>query len=324
MAWRSAMHNSNHQPEELAALPRISVITPSYNQVDFIEETIQSVLTQRYPGLEYIIIDGGSTDGSVDIIRRYADRLHYWSSEKDNGQSHAINKGIKLATGDIIAFLNSDDVYLPGAFNAVSRIFRSDSDCVWVAGGWGLFGATPEVATEYRMPRPPVSPAAALYVDYDAAQPAHFWSRSFFERYGCFDESLRYGFDHEFIVRLLINGQHIKCIDTPLAGYRLHPASKTVAEGSHFLPEWTAIRERYKDRVDPRDMRKFKRLHERGQQLGRASNEYLNVLRLLESQGRLSAGKAFLRTLRNFPRSVFSRAAVGCGRRLLTGNARLG
>jgi glycosyltransferase involved in cell wall biosynthesis len=98
---------------------KLSIITPSFNQGRFLEETIMSVLNQGYEPLEYIVIDGGSTDESVSIIQRYEDKLAYWISEKDRGQVHAINKGIEHATGDLLAFINSDDVYLPGAFNAV-------------------------------------------------------------------------------------------------------------------------------------------------------------------------------------------------------------
>ena len=107
-------------------LPRISIITPTFNQAGFIEQTINSVLGQGYPNLEYIIIDGGSTDGTVDLIRKYETQLAYWVSEKDGGQSNAINKGLKFATGDIIAYINSDDYYLDGAFERVANAYRDN------------------------------------------------------------------------------------------------------------------------------------------------------------------------------------------------------
>src|SRR5215210_2994897 len=103
---------------------KLSIVTPSFNQGRFLEQTILSVLTQDHTDIEYIIIDGGSTDESVEVIRRYEDRLAYWVSEKDRGQAHAINKGLEKATGDVFAFINSDDTYLPGAFRAVVEYFH--------------------------------------------------------------------------------------------------------------------------------------------------------------------------------------------------------
>src|SRR5215468_10026487 len=112
--------------------PKLSIVTPSFNQGRFLEETIRSVLTQNYPNLEYIIIDGGSTDETVDVIRKYQDKVNYWVSEKDRGQVDAINKGIEKCTGDIFGFINSDDVYLPGTFSAVIEHFQANPKSEWV------------------------------------------------------------------------------------------------------------------------------------------------------------------------------------------------
>lgn len=115
-------------------LPTITVVTACYNMVDYLERTILSVLNQSYPKLEYIIVDGGSTDGSVDIIRKYADRLHWWVSEPDEGMYFAIQKGFEHSTGDIMAWLNADDVYHPGALHIVGRVFVDNPDVEWIQG----------------------------------------------------------------------------------------------------------------------------------------------------------------------------------------------
>src|SRR6185295_16519519 len=123
---------------------KLSIITPSFNQAQFIEETILSVLDQNYENLEYIVIDGGSTDNSVDIIKKYESRIAYWISEKDQGQAHALNKGLARATGDIVAYLNSDDLYLPEAFARVIEYFNQHPQCQWLCGDTVVFGEPPE------------------------------------------------------------------------------------------------------------------------------------------------------------------------------------
>lgn len=225
-------------------LPRITVITPSFNQGSFIEETILSVLNQKYPYLEYIVIDGGSKDDSVDIIRKYKNRLAYWVSEPDNGQASAINKGLERATGDIVAFLNSDDLYLPGALQVVAYKFAENPGIEWMSGQWIYFSGTgrPLELQDLIVPR---NVTQCLFENYQAAQPSHFWRRSLFEKYGVFDQKYRYCFDHEFYVRLLIAKVRCVKVEHPLSAYRLHPGSKSVAEFDGFAKEFSEIRRKY-------------------------------------------------------------------------------
>src|SRR5258706_15191827 len=118
----------------MVALPRITIVTPSYNQAQYVDATIRSVLEQGYPNLEYIVVDGASTDGSAEVIRRHADRLAWWVSEKDGGQSAALAKGFARATGDVLAWLNSDDLYLPGTLATVARVFPPEPDVGFIYG----------------------------------------------------------------------------------------------------------------------------------------------------------------------------------------------
>jgi glycosyltransferase involved in cell wall biosynthesis len=127
---------------------KITVITPSFNQAQYLEATIQSILAQDYEDLEYIIIDGGSTDGSVEIIKKYEQHLSYWVSEQDDGQSEALNKGLKLATGEVITWINSDDILQPGALHLVKKtFFECGQEVGLIYGGATLFNATTDLQT---------------------------------------------------------------------------------------------------------------------------------------------------------------------------------
>jgi glycosyltransferase involved in cell wall biosynthesis len=215
----------------------ISIITPSFNQAPFLEDAIRSVLEQAYPGTEYLVIDGGSTDGSPGIIQRYAARLAYWVSEPDRGQVHAINKGLARASGEVVAFLNSDDVYLPGALAAVSEHFEGRPHSEWLCGDTLFFGVGHR--TRYLQTRVPRSLGHLLCWEYKAPQPSMFWRR---RAVGVgFDERWKYCFDHEFYVRLFLQGIGCERLPIPLAGYRLHPASKTVSQAQAFDREFDEI-----------------------------------------------------------------------------------
>ncbi|MEW6303177.1 MAG: glycosyltransferase family 2 protein [Verrucomicrobiota bacterium] len=297
--------------------PRISIITPSFNQADYLEETILSVLNQRYPNLEYIIIDGGSSDGSAKIIEKYAPRLAHWVSERDQGQAHAINKGLRKATGGIVAYLNSDDVYLPGALSAVAAAFQKHPGRNWVAGGWILFGTGIEMEPSSWLPRLPRDAASCLYLDYCAAQPGHFWRRLMFEKHGLFDETCRYCFDHDFYARLMLAGERCMPLDVQVAGYRFHGQSKTMAELDGFKPEFAAIRARYLDKLPADEVRRARHVFE----LKTSFAECHAAVELLKRGDRDAAWRKFSATALRWPTSLSRRFGWGCLRRLLMGEA---
>lgn len=205
---------------------KISVVTPSYNQASYLEQTIKSVLSQDYPNLEYIIIDGGSTDGSLDIIKKYSKYIHYWISEKDNGQSHAINKGFKIATGDIYAWLNSDDYYNPDTLKYVSNKLKNSTN----SPSW-LIGGTERVDRNGNV----------LYVRYPPSnidlintlswpknwfpQQSTFWTKNMWVKAGPLNENLHYVMDYSLWLSMLSYSKPITTQNI-LSNYRLHNKAK--------------------------------------------------------------------------------------------------
>jgi glycosyltransferase involved in cell wall biosynthesis len=249
------------------------------------------------------VIDGGSTDETVDIIRRYEDRLAHWTSEKDNGQVPAINKGLEQATGDIFAFINSDDVYLPGAFAAVAEYFENYPECEWVCGDTMLFGEG--YATELMQTVVPRSAAHCLSWAYSAAQPGHFWKRELVE--GGFDESWPYDFDHDLYVRLLLAGHKCEHIPLPLAAYRLHAVSKTVAEGHHQIEEFDRSAEVYESSLQGADRRWC-----------RATRFLRRSYAASEAGNKRESARWLIRALATHPESLAHRPFWGCLRKLAT------
>ena len=229
-------------PDMVGDWPKISIVTPCYNQVKFIERTIRSVLDQQYPNLEYIIIDGGSTDGSVGIIKKYQDKLTYWVSEKDHGQTHAINKGFYQATGDIVAWLNSDDEYCPGALKTVARTFMADKKLDFVFGDELAIDEDGSLIRAGRFTRFNFSAFIVLGMTFQ--QCTAFWKRELFEKHGYLDESKRFCMDYEFFCRV---GQyiHTRYVRRYLGRFRWHRESKSTTIQDVRLQEQAALKEQY-------------------------------------------------------------------------------
>jgi len=218
--------------------PLVSIVTPSYNQARFLEETIRSVLAQDYPRLEYIIVDGASTDGSLEIIQNYADRLAWWVSEPDQGQTDAINKGFSKAKGEILAWLNSDDTYRPGAVSAAIKCLLQYPEYGLVYGGadfidekGDLIGRFPARQTDYRR----------LMQGYvHIPQQAAFFRASFWRKVGPLDPSFYFAMDYDLWVRIAAIAP-IRYMPEIWANFRLHTGGKTIADDDRCWPEMLRV-----------------------------------------------------------------------------------
>ncbi len=225
----------------MAKLPLVSIVIPSYNQGHFIADTIESVLNQDYPWIECIVVDGGSQDNTLDVLRQYTDQLH-WISEPDHGQAEAINKGWRMARGEIIAWLNSDDIYRPGAFRAVVDAFATHPEAGAIYGDCDYISATGAFLEKYdsgpfdyfRFVRTSRSPNA---------QPSTFLRREVFDRVGPVDETLHLVLDWEYWLRV---GAHYPFVYLPhtLACYRVHAKSKSSTENLRFGIETVSVYQR--------------------------------------------------------------------------------
>jgi len=205
--------------------PKISIVTPSFNQTQFLEETIRSVLLQNYPNLEYIIIDGGSTDGSMEIIKKYEPWLTYWVSEPDRGQSQAVNKGIRLATGDLLLWLNADDLCLPSAFSTVAQTLIDHPQTKLVVGQAQLIDENSNVIGELRSSFSTWD-EVAVKASNQIRQVSSFFKRDLFDELGFLNENLQIAMDAELLLRFT-KRYNPTIIDEYLTAFRLHKSSKS-------------------------------------------------------------------------------------------------
>jgi len=217
----------------MKSYPTISLITPSLNQGNFIEETILSVLAQEYPDLEYLVMDGGSSDDTLKILEKYRAHLK-WVSESDNGQTQAINKGLRLARGSIVGYLNADDLLLPGALWKVAEIFNSDPDALWLTGKCRIVDEQNreirKFITNYKNVLLQVRSFPLLLMTNYISQPATFWRREVLDTLGYLNEDLHFVMDYEYWLRLY-SKQAPVFLPEYLATFKIHPASKTTSSG---------------------------------------------------------------------------------------------
>ncbi len=225
------MNNLNRWPYEkkvnpniyssLSFWPKISIVTPSYNQGQYIEETILSVLNQNYPNIEYIIIDGGSTDNTLAVIKKYESSISFWISEKDKGQTAAINKGLVKTTGDIINWINSDDIFLPKAFYTIATFFMDNKKIDYCYGNRILIDAFGNVTDYHFLPEYRITNSG-----YTVAQETMFWRRRLMNNIGLLDETLKFAMDFEYFLRFFKNGKGKK-LPNFLGGFRIHDEHKS-------------------------------------------------------------------------------------------------
>lgn len=235
-------HYLKHEP--LAAPPAISMVTPSFQHAAFLERTMCSVLDQQYPRLEYIVQDGGSRDGTAELLDRYRPRLKAAVSQKDRGQAHAVNLGFAHATGELMAYLNSDDLLLPGALHYVAAYFRAHPEVDVVYGQRVVINAQDQEVGRWVLPEH--EDQMLLWADY-VPQETLFWRRRIWEKTGGkVDESFQFALDWDLLLRFREAGARMACLPRFLGAFRIHALQKTLALIENVgYPEMNRLRRKY-------------------------------------------------------------------------------
>jgi glycosyltransferase involved in cell wall biosynthesis len=277
--------------------PLVTVVTPSFNQAEYLEQTIVSVLEQDYPTLEYMVVDGGSTDGSVEIIKKYADRLAWWVSEKDNGQADAINKGLSRAKGEIVAWLNSDDVYLPGSIRRAVETLQEHPEAGLVYGKLLSINARGEHVNTIEYKQYALEDLLAFFI---IGQPTVFMRGNLLRQVGSLDESYNYLLDHQLWLRFAELAPMVY-VPRPAAAARYHPTAKNMAQAEHFGQEAYRILEWAQ--TQPKMAAVIENAHHR---VWGGAHRF-NARYLLDAGLPLQALKTYGKVIRHYPEFAFQR-----------------
>ena len=275
-------------------LPLVSIVTPSYNQARFLEKTMRSVLEQDYPNIEYLVVDGASTDGSVDLIKKYAGRLTWWVSEKDNGQAEAINKGLSRVKGEIVAWINSDDYYMPGAIAGAVNALSENPAVGMVFGNVRVVDENEKVLNNLAYGDWNVTDLMAFRI---IGQPAVFMRREVLEKAGTLDLSYHLLLDHQLWIRLALAGG-MKYVPVLWASAHYHEDCKNLAQAAGFGREAQRIVAWMQQ--EPR----FSTLFRQNEKRILAGAERLNAFYLLDAKEYAAAFRSYWKALWQNPATV--------------------
>jgi GT2 family glycosyltransferase len=280
--------------------PLVSIVTPSFNQARYLDATIQSVLSQDYLRIEYIVIDGASTDGSLEIIKKYESRLAYWVSEKDHGQADAINKGLAYAKGDILAWLNSDDYYLPNTISWVAKVFEENPDVVMVYGNMLAVDEHGQTINVLKYKQLSLEDLLCFQI---IGQPAVFFRREAYEKAGGLDTTFHFLLDHHLWIRIAQQGK-ILHIPQTWAAARYHAEAKNRAKASEFGREAFHILDWVQSQ------RELTKAFSSVERRARASAHRVDARYLLDGGQPWSALKAWTRALFIYPPTALARLNI--------------
>ena len=284
----------------LPPTPLVSIVTPSFNQAVFLEQTLRSVLEQDHPRVEYLVVDGASSDESVDLIKKHADKLSWWVSEKDSGQGEAINKGLARATGEIVAWLNSDDYYLPGAISSVVKIFKENPDILLIYGDMLAVDENGQTTNLLKYQQLSLQDLLCFQI---IGQPAVFFRREAYQAVGGLDTTFHFLLDHHFWIRIAQQGKILHVPQT-WAAARYHAQAKNRSKAAEFGREafrilaWAKTQPNLAEAVSGVERR------------ARASAHRVDARYLLDAGQSTSALGAWLRALVIHPATALQRLNI--------------